>query len=279
MSDTAPERLPKWFAPWMAWRLAGGVKSERPAGLPQRIPAWSWRCLQERRPKPVASANAGCLARPFALLRNPRSGSEVEKTAVAATAGIGTFLFNAFEGDVVHDWSLWRGEATKRGIRCGEWARCYVGDDIRRLISIGQTRGSAVIGLNVENEAETTCTPPVVASELLNWPREVAIITDLRGYHDASGYHGPDWRTVAVRQGVTVGVGEAFTNENAGMTPTVLVGRLAEQGFKAARPLFGVYQAKLPWSADEYLRAWPAGSFGLYTLDDVSPEQIGRFTR
>lgn len=271
--------LPVWYPTWESWRLSGAIPAERPKTLPARIPAWAWLCFKERRPQPKPVAYAGCFERPFALLRNPRSGSEVEKTAAAANVGIATFLFNAFEGDVTHDWSVWRAEAEKRGIRCGEWARCYVDADIRRLISIGQTRGSAVLGLNVENEAETTLKPDVVSVQLQSWPREVAIITDLRGYHDASGYHGPDWRTVAARQGVTVGVGESFVNENAGMTPNALVGRLAEQGFKAARPLFGVYQAALPWTADEYLRAWPAGSFGLYCIDDVSPEQIGRFAR
>ena len=49
---TCPNPLPPAYLAWERWRLSGGIKAERPAGLPQRIPQVWWACLQERRPKP-----------------------------------------------------------------------------------------------------------------------------------------------------------------------------------------------------------------------------------
>lgn len=54
---TCPSPLPADYLTWERWRLAGGIKAERPVGLRQRIPASWWACLKERRPKPNMTAS------------------------------------------------------------------------------------------------------------------------------------------------------------------------------------------------------------------------------
>ena len=82
--------LPAWFVPWETWRLSGGVKAERPAGLPQSIPAWAWECLKERRPPKPAYVLP--FTPPVAFYKLPDS----------ATVGI-TEALAVFPGDIAVD--------------------------------------------------------------------------------------------------------------------------------------------------------------------------------
>lgn len=92
-----PNPLPAWWAAFEQWRLHGGIPSERPKGLPARIPTWAWDLYRQRHPKPPPSTELG-YPTPIVLFRDPGfgtpEGGPAEVAPLMAAAGVRAVAFD-----------------------------------------------------------------------------------------------------------------------------------------------------------------------------------------
>lgn len=173
-----PNPLPPAYVAWEKWRLAGGVKAERPRGLPQRIPQGWWKCLQERRPKPAATL--GVYER-VAFFINPTAGSPVggarEILAGAEAAGVTLYSFNSGDSG---DWREW---FNTTDMRTSWWARCD-SEARRDSLAVGKRN---IANIESPEINDGSCTPGIATLIVTG---SGAIITESEVPH-------ADWRPVA----------------------------------------------------------------------------------
>ena len=241
--SACPSPLPPAYVAWETWRLAGGIKAERPPGLPQRIPQTWWACLRERRPKPAF--DYGLLAKSGWFVREPTGGGLTEKLPAVKAAGFAYVALNArdYRGNA---WDEWRIEAARLSLPVVPWGRIYDGSPtsltrtlvaeqtVTYLLDTAAEWGSKGVALNIEDEAEHTISPGRVAYMTDLYRGSLAIVTDWRGYLDAGVYKGPDWTPLAGR---AVNIIEAFTNDDQPRDIGDCVERARLQGWKNIVPL------------------------------------------
>lgn len=260
---TWPTPLPKWWWPWCAWRDAGGIPSERPAGIPKQIPEWSWeRYRLHRGTVPPAAKDPYALLGVFervAFFVNPTAGSPVggakEIYEGARSAGVTICSNNVGDGG---DWGDWQ---YRYPVGWNHWTRC---DTLTRCRKIGE---GDIANIESPEIAAGFCTPEH-AVELVG--REGAVITEATVPH-------ADWTPVA-KAGVTVFI-EIDPNVPAvrehGVTGLVEYGRTVV-GHPVVVPC--LFMVESPWwdggqaSFPAYWRRlrddWP-GPFALYSAENT----------
>jgi hypothetical protein len=141
----------------------------------------------------AATNPAGAYAQQGALVRHPNGG--VEDVGRYHQAGIRWLLLNAEHEP--HEWATIRTRCDALGVKWGYWFHCRSLGQIEWLLAL--SKGTRLVGLNVEAEISTTLTPQVIADALKQTPTSAEVCTILLGWQGyvVNGQHrGPDYRPI-----------------------------------------------------------------------------------
>lgn len=264
-----PTPLPAWWWKFAAWCDGGRIPSERPTGLPWKIPSWAYDRYKVHRGQRAATPAAD----PYANLRvyqrvaffiSPSAGSPVggarEIVRAAIAAGVTCQAWNT--GDHAYaDWLGWGGQP----LPARAWARCDTGPRCATL------KAGDIANVESPEIVNGFCTP---AHSLELVSRSGAIITE------ATVPHG-DWGSV-LRAGVPVFI---EIDPNVPKVREVGVQGLVDYG----RSIVGAGSAVIPaffctrnawWDGDQRTWAtywdqlreqWPAPRpFALYSAENCA---------
>jgi hypothetical protein len=170
------------FVAWVAWRLRGGSRKDRPQGLPARIDLAWWGYLHaiKEAARVVSTGLQPKPPSPFdgrgSIFRAPDSG--IEDAAEQARAGIRWAALNVGDYDPAR-WTLYRSRADAAGIRCFPWLRARVVDDLRKLLQVADRWQSEAVLINLESEAVDGPLYPATVAEVVRseWARPWGLVT------------------------------------------------------------------------------------------------------
>lgn len=257
-------------------RAQPGIPTRGPLYDPNNLKTWPWIDKYERTLHllvgghdeglpPSPSPDLGVFSKPWAFVRDPRSGYETEKLEELKKAGYGSVALNV--GDHAYtEWVPWISKAQDLWVI--PWARIWTLEDVSRVLDIAAIWGSPALILNLEQQdgdPRWPFTGEEVAEKLTGVNRTIGISTES---------WMPDnfnWEPLIARQCVCLP--QSLVNEHPTFTPKIVVVRARSFGWRKISPSFGTYTtALLDPNRSDY--PWISISYGIYTVDDLGVEEI-----
>jgi hypothetical protein len=169
------------------------------------------------------------------------------------------------------EWGGWRSIAQARGLWTIPWGRCSTTDRIHMIRDIAEQWGSPGLIVNLEQEGDEPrwlMTGAQAAAELSGYTGKIGVSTE--------PVMPENFNWLPLIQLGAVVLPQSCVNEVPAFTPQFVVDRCKVFGWTLISPSFATYdtasgtpeRGDYPWT----------GPFGIYTVDDLSQQEIPLWT-